>query len=85
MPTIFVLRGVRFMIYPNDHDPPHVHAWGADYEVVVLLGNCEEIYPALREVRGKPSQAALRMILLAAHERCPQLFEAWRIHHGYQG
>jgi hypothetical protein len=30
MPTILRYRGLRIMIYLNDHAPPHVHVVGAD-------------------------------------------------------
>lgn len=72
------------MIYPNDHNPPHVHVLGAGYEVVIWLDNCEEIYPSLREMRDKPTAAVLRTALLAVHERCGDLFRAWRLIHGYE-
>jgi hypothetical protein len=26
MPTVFIIRNIRVVIYPNDHPPPHVHA-----------------------------------------------------------
>jgi Domain of unknown function (DUF4160) len=26
MPTIAIVEGVALLIYPNDHNPPHVHA-----------------------------------------------------------
>ena len=25
MPTVFIAHGVRYVVYPNDHAPPHVH------------------------------------------------------------
>ena len=83
MPTVFTEREVRFVVYPNDHAPPHFHALGAGWEIVVVLGNCEEIKPTIREVSGLPSAAQVRHVLLAAHMRCSELFECRRQIHGY--
>ncbi|MSP96860.1 MAG: DUF4160 domain-containing protein [Betaproteobacteria bacterium] len=83
MPTVFSERGVRFVVYPNDHAPPHFHALGAGWEIVVVLGNCEEIKPVIREVSGLPNAAQVRHVLTAAEVRCAELFEIWRQIHGY--
>lgn len=83
MPTVFSERGVRFVVYPNDHAPPHFHALGAGWEIVVILGNCEEIKPVIRQITGAPTPAALRQVLRAAHTRCREIFACWRQIHGY--
>ena len=31
-PTVFRTRNLRIVIYPKDHEPPHVHAIGPDAE-----------------------------------------------------
>ena len=83
MPTVFSERGVRYVIYPNDHAPPHFHALGPAWEMVMLLGNCEEIKPKIRAITGAPTKAQVRQVLLAAHARCRELFGQWRQIHGY--
>jgi hypothetical protein len=83
MPTIFSERGVRFVVYPNDHSPPHIHALGAAWEMVIILGNCEEIKPEIKDVFGTPTVAQVRHVMQAAHSRCRELFERWRQIHGY--
>jgi len=30
MPTIFIIFGLRFMFYANDHEPIHIHAVKGD-------------------------------------------------------
>ena len=35
MPTIAIIAGVRLMIYPKDHLPPHLHACFAEFEVLI--------------------------------------------------
>lgn len=32
MPTIAIIAGVRIVIYPKDHLPPHIHAILGDHE-----------------------------------------------------
>jgi hypothetical protein len=31
MPTIAEVDGTRIMMFPFDHDPPHIHAFGPDF------------------------------------------------------
>jgi len=46
MATIFRVRGLRVVIYSNDHWPPHVHVVGRDREARIELGG-EESHPSL--------------------------------------
>jgi len=32
MPTIFIISGLRFMFFANDHEPIHIHAVKGDAE-----------------------------------------------------
>ena len=48
MPTVLRKRGFRVMIYVDDHEPPHVHAWKDDAEVIVTLA-AEGERPWIRE------------------------------------
>lgn len=76
MPTVLRIDGLRFMIYPNDHPPAHVHIIGAGWMVVInLLG------PEVREVVGCSEQDARRALRLAEENRA-QLLVAWRRIHG---
>ena len=34
--------GFKFIIYPNDHNPPHVHIIKAAAEAVIYLGSEDE-------------------------------------------
>jgi hypothetical protein len=40
VPTVARLRGVRVVLYPNDHPPPHVHALRRDGAWARLALNC---------------------------------------------
>jgi hypothetical protein len=48
MPTVLRWRGFRFVIYPNDHAPAHIHFIGPENEAVFVL-NCPDGPPNLRE------------------------------------
>ena len=51
MPTILRLDGFKFVIWPRDHPPPHVHVFKAGTEVIIELG-IEGEWPSVRETRG---------------------------------
>ena len=38
MPTVLSFHGLRVVIYPNDHWPPHVHVIGSGREARIALG-----------------------------------------------
>ena len=83
MPTVFTFHGVRFAIYPNDHAPPHVHALGAGWEMVVTIGVGNQIKPSIRSIKGKPTVRQMTLVLQAANARCAEIFRHWRAIHGY--
>jgi hypothetical protein len=37
MPTIAIVVGVRIIIYPKDHLPPHLHAKFAEHEAMISI------------------------------------------------
>ncbi|MGE0750655.1 MAG: DUF4160 domain-containing protein [Variibacter sp.] len=37
MPTIALVAGVRIIIYPKDHLPPHLHAKFAEQEAMISI------------------------------------------------
>ncbi len=37
MPTIALVAGVRIIIYPKDHLPPHLHAILAEHEAMISI------------------------------------------------
>ena len=60
MPTVHKLGALRFVIYPNDHRPAHVHVIGGGQAAVFNL-RCPGGPPELRENFGF-SQAKLNRI-----------------------
>lgn len=76
MPTVLWIGGLRFVIYPADHYPAHVHVIGPGWVAVVNLNGLE-----LREAIGcKEADARQVLRLTAAH--LDELLEAWRRIHG---
>jgi hypothetical protein len=80
MPTIFVIFGLRVVIYPNDHRPAHVHVEGGGKEAVFNL-HCPDGPPELRENYGF-SQKELSKIATALSENLTVLCTKWRDIHG---
>ncbi len=76
--------GVRFSAYPDDHPPPHVHAFYAEIRVIVELENGETRLSArpdaVRPVNGK--QSDVRHVLRAATRYADELVELWRAARG---
>ena len=77
MPTVLRFGGWRFMVYPNDHPPAHVHVIGPGWVVMVNLHG-----PAVREVVGLCSEREARQVLDLAGEHAAALLEGWRRFHG---
>ncbi|MBV8453120.1 MAG: DUF4160 domain-containing protein [Deltaproteobacteria bacterium] len=48
MPTIAQIDGIRIMMFQRDHDPPHFHAFGADFEAKLSIDPV-----AVMESRGR--------------------------------
>jgi len=80
MPTVLRLAGFRFVIFPADHRPAHVHAIGHGGEAVFNL-RCPKGPPELRESYGlsRSDIADLRKVV-ARHLKV--LCEAWETVHG---
>lgn len=58
MPTVLRVSGLRFVVYPNDHPPAHVHVIGPGWVVVVNLHG-----PEVREVIGPCAKSDTRRVL----------------------
>jgi hypothetical protein len=74
MPTIDRYQGLRVVIYPNDHRPPHVHVIGRGCEAVFRL-NCPSGPLELRNVLHFDDQEITRLAAWLAS----------RIHHACLG
>jgi len=80
MVTIFRVRGLRVVIYSNDHWPPHVHIVGPDREAKIALGEVGG-HPTLMMNDGL-SRSELVTALLEVDEQRDLLMQGWREIHG---
>jgi hypothetical protein len=80
MPTILRFRGLRVVVYVNDHRPPHVHVVGPSREARIALGD-EREHPWLMTNEGL-SRRQLSAALLKISENRDLLIRRWRELHG---
>jgi hypothetical protein len=76
MPTLHREAGLRFVVWPNDHRPPHVHAFTADGEAVIDLDPVA--LRAVHEMRDRDVARALE--ITKKHEA--EFLRRWRGIHG---
>ena len=76
MPTVHREHGFAFRIYPNDHEPPHVHVYraGSVVKVEVPTG-------AVLEVRGMRDADVARVVRVVQQNR-ETFLSKWREIHG---
>lgn len=80
MPTIIRVRGLRVIIYTNDHWPPHVHVIGPGREAKIALGD-EGRLPSVVTNAGL-SRAQLAAMLVEINRNRDLLMQRWREIHG---
>ncbi len=80
MPTILRVRGLRVVIYMNDHRPPHVHILGQRREAKVALG-AEGERPSVVYNEGL-SRGELADALVEIDRNRGLLMQRWREIHG---
>jgi len=82
MPTVHRARGLRFVIFTDDHEPAHVHAVGAGGEAKIDLGPSDR-GPTVVWVKGL-SRGDVRRAMTEVKEGV-RLLNAWtRIHRGIE-
>jgi hypothetical protein len=80
MPTVLRIDGLQFVIWPNDHAPPHVHVFSAEAEAKIYLGEPNE-YPRLIENR-RMNKTNLAKVLKCVFEQRSILLQKWNEFHG---
>jgi len=80
MATIFRVGGLRIVIYPNDHPPPHVHVVGPNGEARVALGDDTQDAKVL--TNDGLSRRELRAALFEVTEHREMLVRFWSEIHG---
>jgi hypothetical protein len=83
MPTVLRIGRLRFVIWPNDHAPPHVHVFSADGEAKIALGEPNDM-PRLVENR-RMKQQDLAAALEGTCENQAMLRQRWSEIHGRLG
>ncbi len=78
MATVLRENGFEFRIWPNDHTPPHVHAWKAGGMAKIELVDGFDVVK-VREMRAMDVVRAVRIVM--ANEET--LMQAWEEIHGY--
>jgi hypothetical protein len=76
MATIFRVRGLRVVIYSNDHWPPHVHVVGPDREAKIALSSAGG-HPGLVSNHGL-SRSQLASVLVEIDRQRDRLMRRWR-------
>jgi hypothetical protein len=77
--TVHRAYGFRFVIFTNDHSPPHVHVFGQGSEAKILLASPEGVS---LEWHVGMSRADLRKVMLETQREQGRLIEMWRRIHG---
>jgi len=72
--------GLRVVIYPNDHWPPHVHVIGPDREARIALGDAGQ-HPSVLTNEGL-SRRQLAAALIEIEQNRALLLQRWREIHG---
>ncbi|HZQ01130.1 MAG TPA: DUF4160 domain-containing protein [Reyranella sp.] len=80
MPTVHRYGNLRFVVFFNDHDPPHVHVFSGSGEAKVLLGS-PGVSPSIEWAR-RFNRPTLRKILLETMTHRARLLWAWHSVHG---
>lgn len=80
MPTVLNINGFRIIIWPDDHEPPHVHAFKGKGEAKISIGNDNEP-PRLVTIYGLSKQE-IRQAWDMVAEHQDALLTAWRGIHG---
>lgn len=73
MPTVLRKDGFRLVVYPNDHEPIHVHVKKAGGEVKV-----NALTLALMMVKGDISNKDVRRAVMLVAEHQPAIEDKWR-------
>ncbi len=83
MPTILKKNGFSVRIYPNDHEPAHVHVFKADGEARIKIKNedGEPEWISVCKMSDKDACKALEIV----KEHQSELLEQWWKYHGKIG
>lgn len=81
MPKVLRMDGFAFVIYPNDHAPPHVHVQRAGCWCKISIGDGDgDEPPGLMDV-GSMRRTDAGRALWIVHECWELLLAQWRRYH----
>ena len=80
MPTVLFINGFQFIIWPGDHEPPHIHVFKGDGEAKISIGNSEQA-PAFVTIYGLTKREA-KFIWRVVAEHQEELLASWEKIHG---
>jgi hypothetical protein len=66
-------NGLRLVVYPNDHPPPHTHVIGPGWTIRIELS----MPPALLTIIGKPKAPEITAALMAVDANLKPLRTYW--------
>jgi hypothetical protein len=80
MSTILNKDGFRVCIYPNDHNPAHVHVFKAGGETRIKIGSQGEA-PKWITIHSMSDKDAIKALELVAENQA-DLLKKWQEYHG---
>jgi hypothetical protein len=82
MPTVLRVDSFRIVIYlpPREHEPPHVHVWKGDSEVVIDLPTARRGQIIRGVSRMRTADVAKAFWIVEDHAE--YLLTRWREYHG---
>ena len=82
MPTVMTIDGLRVVIYPNDHEPAHVHVMGDGNEARVALQGAGGQVELIENYGFKGREIAKIKAALTGQQEA--LVSKWREIHGQE-
>jgi hypothetical protein len=79
MPTVLRVQGYQFFIYPDDHEPAHVHVFKSGEEAKISIGDDDHAPEAIDPMRMPTHE--VRQAVRIAQRFQGQFLAAWRKYH----
>lgn len=77
MPEVFRTGGYIVVVYPNDHDPPHVHVLRAGREVRIAIGAPGEVPPRVYGPKSSMTRQEQKEAVRLVAERQAECLAVW--------
>jgi hypothetical protein len=80
MPTIHRERGIRFLIYLDDHEPAHVHLWHGGLVAKIQIGDASKGPSIVDPGSVHPTKVRQALRIIEANQE--HFLAKWRDYHG---